>query len=227
MSGADLAGRGHVGRRGHIITCIMQKPATNRRHSACRCSRWRSSRAGAAVGRGAVAGRFDRRDEPRHPGVARVPVDLGVRAGGSHAHGEHAGYLVHGALDDAGAGGAVQPAELELRQRTPGTVGRARPAREVARAGRGRRVHWPALVVRPHEVTRGCPKFPHPPRGAEPAHEGPEGALRLAKATGLARPVADDVCRRPGGARKPQAQAPCRPGQAPQPGARHRQHADS
>ena len=53
----------------------------------------------------------------------------------------------------------------------------------------------------PLEETHGRPKLPQPPRGAEPA---PSERLRahewLAKATGLASPVAADAPRRPGGA---------------------------
>ena len=52
----------------------------------------------------------------------------------------------------------------------------------------------------PLEETHGRPKLPQPPRGAEPA---PSERLRahewLAKAIGPASPMADDVCRRPGG----------------------------
>jgi hypothetical protein len=53
----------------------------------------------------------------------------------------------------------------------------------------------------PLEETHGRPKFPQPPRGAEPA---PSERLRahewLAKANGPASPMADDVGRRPRGA---------------------------
>ena len=47
--------------------------------------------------------------------------------------------------------------------------------------------------------TLGRPECFSPPRGAEPAHEGPKGALWLAKAIRPASRMADDVCRRPGG----------------------------
>ena len=49
MSGLSSPGPATYDGVASIITCIMQKDATNSRHSACRASARRSSRAGAAA----------------------------------------------------------------------------------------------------------------------------------------------------------------------------------
>ena len=54
------------------------------------------------------------------------------------------------------------------------------------------------------------PSVSHPHRMAEPAHKGPKGALWLAKAIRPASRMADDVCRRPGGALNHAAYPPVR-----------------
>ena len=106
----------------------MQNTATNRRQSALALlGLAQRARRRGGVGRGVVAGAPDGGEQARQARPRRVPDDAGALRRVARARLEHAGLGAQRALDRAGAAGAPEPGEPQVRAADAAAVGRRAP----------------------------------------------------------------------------------------------------